>query len=264
MANEPIGRTIAVLLTGAFIAILNQTLINIAIPHLMNDFNVSATTIQWLSTGYMLVNGVLIPITAFLIERYPTRGLFLAAMALFTAGAVICSLAPGFTVMMVGRVIQASGAGILMPLVMNVFFRVFPPEKRGAAMGMMGIAIIFAPAIGPTLAGWIVEHYTWRILFIMMIPLGPLDILLAFRWLRNVGTPTNPVFDSGGAILSTIGFGGLLYGFSEAGSKGWSSLIVVGFLILGGCIRCLLRPAGVKRGATCRWNSGFSVTVCLH
>ncbi|MFC0216568.1 DHA2 family efflux MFS transporter permease subunit [Paenibacillus chartarius] len=234
MEQIHVGRTLAVLLLGAFISILNQTLINIALPHLMSDFNMSATTAQWLSTAYMLVNGVLIPITAYLIATYRTRTLFLAAMVFFTAGSVVCAISTGFTVMLIGRIMQAVGTGILMPLVMNVFLTIFPPERRGAAMGMMGIAMIFAPAVGPTLAGWIVQNYSWHILFIMMIPLGIIDIVLAVKWLRNVGQQTFPKFDTWGAVTSTLGFGGLLYGFSEAGTYGWGSIQVVAFLILGG------------------------------
>lgn len=227
------GRTLTVLLLGAFISILNQTLLNVAIPHLMNEFNVSATTVQWLSTAYMLVNGVLVPVTAFLINSYGTRALFMSAMGLFTAGAVLCSLSNSFVLMLVGRIIQASGAGIIMPVVMNVFLTVFPPEKRGTAMGTMGIAMMFAPALGPTLSGWIVEHYTWRILFLMVIPLALLDILFAFRWLTNVNKLTKPKFDFWGVVFSTLGFGMLLYGFSSAGDKGWESFTVLGSLFVG-------------------------------
>ncbi len=233
MENVHLGKTLAVMMLGAFISILNQTLINIALPHLMTDFNISATTVQWLSTAYMLVNGVLIPVTAFLIATYGTRNLFLSAMVFFTIGSFVCAITPNFSIMLVGRILQAIGAGILMPLAMSVFLTVFPLEKRGTAMGTMGIAMIFAPAIGPTLAGWIVENYTWRIMFIIMIPLGIIDILLAQRWLKNVIKLTYPKFDAWGAITSTLGFGGLLYGFSEAGSKGWSSSTVIAFLIFG-------------------------------
>ncbi|MEK4360518.1 DHA2 family efflux MFS transporter permease subunit [Paenibacillus sp. FSL M7-1455] len=236
MANAKefhMGRTLTVLLLGAFVSILNQTLLNVAIPHLMNEFNVSATTVQWLSTAYMLVNGVLVPVTAFLIESYGTRALFMSAMGLFTAGAVICAVSNSFVIMLVGRIIQASGAGIIMPVVMNVFLTVFPPEKRGTAMGTMGIAMMFAPAVGPTLSGWIVEHYTWRILFIMVIPLAVLDILFAFRWLTNVNKLTKPKFDFWGVVFSTLGFGVLLYGFSSAGDKGWTSGVVLGSLFVG-------------------------------
>ncbi|WP_138495594.1 DHA2 family efflux MFS transporter permease subunit [Paenibacillus pinistramenti] len=233
MNQISMGKTLSVLMLGAFISILNQTLLNVAIPHLMADFNVSATTVQWLSTAYMLVNGVLIPITAFLIESFGTRILFITSMLLFGIGSVICAASPSFSIMLVGRIIQASGAGIIMPLVMNVFLTVFPPEKRGAAMGTMGIAMMFAPAVGPTLSGWIVEHYTWRILFIMVIPLTLMDILLAFAWLRNVSKLSSPKFDAYGAIFSTIGFGALLYGFSSAGSDGWTSGTVVISLAVG-------------------------------
>lgn len=233
MENIHMGRTLTVLMLGAFVSILNQTLLNVAIPHLMNDFNVSATTVQWLSTAYMLVNGVLVPVTAFLIESYGTRVLFITAMSLFTIGAVLCAVSTNFPLMLFGRVVQASGAGIIMPVVMNVFLTVFPPEKRGTAMGMMGIALMFAPAIGPTLSGWIVEHYTWRILFFMVIPLAVLDILFAMKWLKNINRLTKPKFDSWGVIFSTLGFGILLYGFSSAGDKGWTSFTVLGSLIVG-------------------------------
>ncbi|MFB5763190.1 DHA2 family efflux MFS transporter permease subunit [Paenibacillus medicaginis] len=231
--NMSLGRLLTVLLLGAFISILNQTLLNVAIPHLMNDFNVSATTIQWLSTGYMLTNGILIPVTAFLIESFGTRVLFITAMGLFTVGALICAMSTGFTLMLIGRIIQASGAGIIMPVVMNVFLTVFPPERRGAAMGMMGIAMMFAPAVGPTLSGWIVEEYTWRLLFIIVIPLAVIDILFALRWLRDVSKLTYPKFDLLGTVFSTIGFGTLLYGFSSAGDKGWGSMTVILSLFIG-------------------------------
>lgn len=233
MEKISVGRTLSVLMLGAFIAILNQTLLNVAIPKLMINFNVSATTVQWLSTAYMLVNGVLIPVTAFLIESYGTKKLFVTAMSLFTAGSIICAFAPGFSVMLIGRIIQASGAGIIMPLVMSVILSVFPPERRGAAMGLMGIALMFAPAIGPTLSGWIVESYSWRILFFMVIPLAVIDILLALNWLKNVSALSKPKLDLWGIIFSSIGFGSLLYGFSSAGSNGWLSLVVMGTLLLG-------------------------------
>jgi EmrB/QacA subfamily drug resistance transporter len=228
-----VGRLLTVLLLGAFVAILNQTLINVALPHMMNDLNVSANVIQWLVTGYMLVNGVLIPITAYLIERYGARKLFIAAMALFTGGAVICAIAPNFGIMLTGRLIQASGAGIIMPLMMTVFLTVFPPEKRGKAMGLMGIAMIFAPAIGPTLSGYIVQNYTWRILFWLVIPIGLLDLALAAAWMRNITKTSRPKFDFLGFLTSTVGFGGVLFAFSEAGSHGWTSFPVLSTMIIG-------------------------------
>ncbi|MGG3925833.1 DHA2 family efflux MFS transporter permease subunit [Metabacillus fastidiosus] len=227
------GKILVALMLGAFVAILNQTLLNVAIPHIMNDLGISANTVQWLSTGYMLVNGIAIPITAFLIEKFGTRKLFLTAIFLFTIGSLVCSLSTNFTVLMIGRVIQACGAGIIMPLLMTVFFVLFPPEKRGKAMGIMGIVIIFAPAVGPTLSGWLIGHYSWRLLFDIVIPIGVLDLILGFLWMKDVTKVTNPKFDFPGFLFSTLGFGFLLYGFSEAGNDGWTSATVIISLTIG-------------------------------
>ncbi|PFO01502.1 MFS transporter [Bacillus sp. AFS076308] len=227
------GKILTALMLGAFVAILNQTLLNVAIPHIMNDLGVSANTVQWLSTGYMLVNGILIPVTAYLIEKFGTRKLFIAAISLFTVGSLICSLSFNFSMLMIGRVIQASGAGIIMPLLMTVFFALFPPEKRGKAMGLMGVVMIFAPAIGPTLSGWLIGHYSWRLLFDIVIPIGVLDLIFSFMWMKDVTKTTNPKFDFPGLLFSTLGFGFLLYGFSEAGSDGWDSATVVVSLTVG-------------------------------
>ncbi|MFD7525468.1 DHA2 family efflux MFS transporter permease subunit [Paenibacillus chitinolyticus] len=227
------GTVLLVLILGAFVTILNQTLLNVALPHLMNDFNASADTIQWLSTGYMLINGIIIPISAFLIGTFTTRQLFISAMISFTVGSLICGMAPNFTIMMIGRIVQGAGAGIIMPLMMTVILNIYPPQVRGRAMGMIGIAMFFAPAIGPTLSGWIIEHWTWRILFYVAMPIAILDIIFAFLVLKNVTKVTKPVFDFLGFVTSTIGFGSLLYGISEAGSKGWGSVTVVSTIVIG-------------------------------
>lgn len=153
---------LAILMIGAFVALLSNTLLNIALPSIMKDFDVSASTVQWLSTGYMLVNGILIPTTAFLIKKYTARRLFLTSMGLFTIGTLIGGFAPSFSVLLSARMIQASGAALIMPLLMNVLYTTFPPEKRGSAMGIFGLVMIFAPAIGPTLSGWVIQHYDYR------------------------------------------------------------------------------------------------------
>src|SRR5690606_20568663 len=136
-------------------------------------------TAQWLTTVFMLVNGVMIPVTAFLIGKFSTRALFLTAMGLFTIGTIIAALAPGVGILMVGRIVQASGAGIMMPLTQTILFVVFPVEKRGQAMGLFGLVISFAPALGPTLSGWIVGQYPWRALFYIVIPIALLDLIFA-------------------------------------------------------------------------------------
>ncbi|MFC7395175.1 DHA2 family efflux MFS transporter permease subunit [Scopulibacillus cellulosilyticus] len=239
---------IFVLIMGAFVAILNQTLMNVALPKIMNDFNITTSTAQWLTTIYMLVNGVLIPITAFLMEKFSTRVLFVGAMLFFAVGTFICAITPNFSIMLVGRVVQAIGAGIIMPLMTNVFLTIFPPEKRGAAMGMMGVAMIFAPAVGPTLSGWIVENWTWRLLYWIVLPFAVLDIILALVFLKNVFKLKNPKLDIWGVIFSTIGFAGVLYAFSEAGNDGWSDAKVVVTLIVGiiGLIAFVWRELAMK------------------
>ncbi|WP_409347202.1 DHA2 family efflux MFS transporter permease subunit [Paenibacillus sp. MBLB4367] len=221
------------MILGAFLATLNQTVMSVATPKLMGDFNISATTAQWLTTGYMLVNGVLIPITAYFMQRFTTRQLFQASMLIFLAGTIVSAIATDFTVLLTGRMIQAAGAGIIMPLLMNVILTLFPPEKRGAAMGMVGFAVIFAPAIGPTLAGYILENYAWETMFYGMIPLAVLVIVCGFIYLRNVSERVYTKIDMLSVTLSTIGFGALLYGFSRAGSAGWSSTEVLASLAAG-------------------------------
>jgi EmrB/QacA subfamily drug resistance transporter len=227
------GPLLFVMILGAFIAVLNQTIMSVAMPELMVDFDIAATTAQWLTTGYLLVNGVLIPITAFLMQRFTTRELFQTSMIIFLGGTVVSAVASNFEILLAGRLIQAAGAGIIMPLLMNVILTVFPSDKRGAAMGMVGFAIIFAPAIGPTLAGYVMEHYSWRTMFYGMIPFAVIVIVTAFIFLKNVGQRLYPKIDIWGVILSTIGLGALLYGFSSAGSKGWGSAEVVVSIAVG-------------------------------
>ncbi|OLS07802.1 multidrug MFS transporter [Staphylococcus epidermidis] len=227
------GKILAAMLFGMFIAILNQTLLNVALPKINTEFNISASTGQWLMTGFMLVNGILIPISAFLFNKYSYRKLFIIGLVLFTFGSLICAISMNFPIMMTGRVLQAIGAGILMPLGSNVIVTIFPPEKRGVAMGTMGIAMILAPAIGPTLSGYIVQNYDWNLMFYGMFFIGLVTIAVGFFWFRLYQRTTNPKADVPGIIYSTIGFGALLYGFSEAGNKGWGSTEIVSMFIIG-------------------------------
>ncbi len=224
---------IAILLAGAFVSILNSTLLNVALPSMMMDFDVTATTIQWLATGYMLINGIIIPTTAYLIQKYSVRNLFITAMILFTIGTVLSGFAPSFAFLLIGRMIQAAGSAIMMPLLMNVLLTSFPIEKRGSAMGVLGLVMTFAPAIGPTLSGWIIEHYDWRYLFYMIIPIAVIVLLLSIFKLKDTKEKSNATLDTLSVIFSSIGFGGLLYGFSSAGDKGWGDVEVYGTLTVG-------------------------------
>ncbi|MBY0159579.1 DHA2 family efflux MFS transporter permease subunit [Cytobacillus firmus] len=221
--DRPPYGILAVLMIGAFIAFLNNTLLNIALPSIMADLEIEAATVQWLTTGFMLVNGILIPATAFLIEKYTVRRLFIVAMGLFTIGTLVAGVAHAFPVLLAGRMLQASGSAIMMPLLMNVMLISFPVEKRGAAMGVFGLILMFAPAIGPTLSGWIIEHYDWRMLFHFLSPIAGVILVLGAVMLKDKKEKVNIRLDLFSLILSSVGFGGILYGFSSAGNKGWDS-----------------------------------------
>lgn len=224
---------LAVLMIGSFITFLNNTLLNIALPSIMTDLKVEPSTVQWLTTGFMLVNGILIPATAFLIQKYSVRRLFLIAMGLFTLGTIIAGFAHAFPLLLIGRMVQASGSAIMMPLLMNVMLVSFPVEKRGAAMGVFGLILMSAPAIGPTLSGWIIEHYDWRMLFHFVTPIAIAVLLLGFFMLKDKKDKVDIQLDLFSLLLSSLGFGGLLYGFSSAGNKGWDSPYVYVTIIVG-------------------------------
>lgn len=235
--NMKIGPMLAVMLIGAFVGILNETLLATALPSIMEDFGIKEHKVQWLTTAFLLTNGVMIPISAFLIEKFTTRKLFLTAFSIFALGTFISSIAHSFPLLLVGRIVQASGSGIMLPLMMTVILTVIPREKRGGAMGMAGIVISFGPAIGPTLSGWLLEYFSWRACFYVVLPIVLITIICAYFFMQNVTKQTNPRIDLISIILSSLGFGGLLYGFSSAGEgvAGWSSPKVL-ISLIGGAI----------------------------
>lgn len=233
--KRPVNRNVvlAVLVSGAFVIILNQTLMNTALPALMRDFDITANSAQWVTTIFMLVNGIMIPVTAFLIQKFSTRSLFFAAMGLFSLGTVLAILAPVYPILLAGRFIQAAGGGIIIPLMQTILFAIFPLDKRGQAMGTFGLVISFAPAIGPSLSGWIVEHFPWQTLFIMMLPIAIIDLIIAYFILGNVTERTNPRLDTLSIVLSSLAFGGMLFGLGSAGNTGWLSYEVMAPLVIG-------------------------------
>ncbi|WP_404450999.1 DHA2 family efflux MFS transporter permease subunit [Virgibacillus necropolis] len=243
LADDPNGKVMPIMLSliiGAFFAILNETLLNIALTTLMEEFSVSVTTVQWMATGFMLVMGIVIPVSAVLMQWFTTRQMFLGTMSVFTIGTIICSIAPTFSVLLVGRLMQAIGTGLLIPIIFNTFLLIFPPRRRGAVMGIVGLVIMFAPAIGPTLSGIIVEHMGWRYLFITVIPFALFSIAFAYKYLTNVSEITKPKVDILSIVFSTIGFGGIVFGFSSAGGSDDGFLSPVAYLpILIGVIALL-------------------------
>ncbi|RTR27816.1 DHA2 family efflux MFS transporter permease subunit [Robertmurraya yapensis] len=224
---------VTLLLAGSFIAILNQTLMITAIPPIMEEMGITANTGQWLTTVFMLVNGIMIPVSAFLLERFSTRQLFITAMSIFAAGTLVAGIAPNFEMLLIGRVIQSTGAGVMLPLMQTVFLMIFPVNKRGSAMGLIGLVISFAPAIGPALSGYVTEHYSWRVLFFIILPIAIIDIVIAFFALKNVTELKKPKLDVLSIILSSFGFGGLLYGFTSAGNNGWFAMMTILSLGIG-------------------------------
>ncbi|MEG0473032.1 MAG: DHA2 family efflux MFS transporter permease subunit [Solibacillus sp.] len=232
--KKPPYLMIAILFVGAFVAFLNNTLLNVALPTIMKSFNIEDfSTVQWLSTGYMLVGGVLVPASAYLITKFKTKPLFIISMSIFVVGTTMAAFAPTFEILLAGRMVQAAGASAIAPILMNVMLISFPIEKRGTAMGIFGLVMVLAPAIGPTLSGWIVEHYDWSVLFKMILPFAIIALLLAIWKLENV-LPNRPArIDILSVVLSTIGFGGLLYGFSTASTAGWGAVEVWGTILVG-------------------------------
>lgn len=225
MANWGLTRKqiimLIVLVFGTFVTVLNQTVVAPALPSIMSEMSVDAAVAQWLTTGFTLVNAIMVPITAFLTDRFTTRRLFLASMVLFTAGTMLAAWGPNFPVLLAGRLIQAAGAGILMPLVMTVLMWTFPIDRRGTAMGVFGIVIAFAPAAGPTVAGIIIDQANWHIMFWIIAVLCAAVIVFAAAALERGGETNKDVkLDVASVILSTLGFGGLLYGLSAIGSYG--------------------------------------------
>lgn len=238
LADDPNVRTLPIIISliiGAFFAILNETLLNIALTTLMQEFHVSLPTVQWMATGFMLVMGIVTPISAVMLQWFTTRQLFLGTMFIFTLGTTISALAPAFPILLIGRFIQAAGTGLLMPIIFHVFLLIYPPHRRGKIMGIIGLVMMFAPAIGPTLSGIIVEYLGWRFLFITVIPFALFSILFAYKYLVNVSEVTKPKVDVLSLVFSTIGFGAIIYGFSAAGEShsGFLSPEIITIIIVG-------------------------------
>lgn len=225
----------ASLLICGFVGMFSETALNIAISNLMDVFRISAATAQWLTTGFLLTLGILMPMTGLLLQWFTTRQLFIGSLVSSIIGTLIAALAFNFEMLMVARVLQAAGMGLLIPLMFNTILVVYPPEKRGAAMGFVGLVIMFAPATGPTVAGLLIEYLTWHYIFWLSLPFLVIGLLIGLKYLENVTDVTKPRIDLLSVTLSTIGFGGVVFGFSKAGEgeEGWTSAIVVTSIVIG-------------------------------
>ncbi|WP_224391227.1 DHA2 family efflux MFS transporter permease subunit [Pseudonocardia sp. ICBG1293] len=250
--NAPENRTgllLGVMVGAAFVMILNETVLSVALRDLSVELAVPATTVQWLTSGYLLTMAVVIPMTGYLMDRYTPRQMFLAAVSTFTAGTVLSGLAPAFEVLLVGRVVQAVGTALILPLLMATSLRLVPVENRGAAMGTITIVIAVAPAIGPALGGAILSGLGWRWMFWSVLPLSVAALVAGSRWLR-LDTAGRPVpLDVPSVLLSATGFGGLVYGLSalgkgiDGGVPPWIA-VVVGLTAL---VLFVARQRGLQR-----------------
>ncbi|AGW41923.1 albicidin efflux pump [Leifsonia xyli subsp. cynodontis DSM 46306] len=213
------SRVIWLLLAATFVVILNETIMTVALPKLMDDLRVDALAAQWLSTAFMLTMAVVIPITGFLLQRLSTRAVFIAALSLFSLGTLTAALAPGFAVLVGARVIQATGTAIMLPLLMTTLMTVVPPAKRGRTMGNVSIVISVAPAIGPAISGFILNYLAWRWIFLIVLPIALVMLLIGVKYVENVGETSRRRIDVLSVALSAFGFGGLVYGLTLSGES---------------------------------------------
>ena len=227
---------IAVLLVGAFLVVLNQTLLTPALPTIMSNLNVNATTVQWLTSGYALVEAVIIPLNAYLIGRFSTRRLFIGGMLLFAAGSASCAAASSFPFLLLGRVMQACAAGVVMPMVFALILLIFPRENRGVGMGLVGLIISFAPAMGPSVSGILVDSIGWRAQFILVVGLALCVVIAATLALKKFEGFERTTFDGLSVVLVAVGMVCLLYGISTSTSSPTpvmpAVLIVVGIGVI--------------------------------
>nr|WP_239575628.1 DHA2 family efflux MFS transporter permease subunit [Geomicrobium sediminis] len=224
---------VGILLSTSFLSVLNQFLLITAFPQIMSDFQINATEVQWLTTIFMLSIAILVPITAYLIDRFTARALLMAAVLSFLAGTFVAAIAPNFETLLVGRVLQGAGSGMMMPLMQTILLLVYPREQRGYAMGLVGLVINVAPAIGPVISGVLIEAFTWRAVFVLTLPLALFLLVLIYFFMENVTKQRPTSIDISSILLSTLAFGGILYGVNSTDDSALATILIwVGFLAL--------------------------------
>ena len=234
---------VPILLVAAFVVILNETTMNVALTSIMGNLHVTERTAQWLTTAFMLTMAVVIPITGWLLDRLPTRQVFIIAMSTFSVGTLLCAVAPEFGFLLFGRVVQASGTAIMMPLLMTTIMRVIPADRRGGVMGNISMVIAVAPAVGPTLSGIILHFGSWRLIFAFVLPIALGMLALGWTRLGNVGEQKPTPLDLVSIPLSVIAFAPLIYGLSLIGDESvafWVPMLAIGIGI-GGLVAFLGR-----------------------
>ncbi|WP_062079093.1 DHA2 family efflux MFS transporter permease subunit [Demequina globuliformis] len=230
---------IRVLIISAFTVILNETIMGVAIPHLMTDLGITAIDAQWLTTAFLLTMAVVIPITGYLLQRFPTRPLYIIAMSVFVAGTALAAMAPGFEVLLLARIVQACGTAVMLPLLMTTVISLVPERERGRRMGTIGMVISVAPAIGPTISGAILAFASWRFLYVAVLPVAITVLIFGIMSMRSTNEPKETPLDVLSVVLSALGFGALVFGLSQIGESAEGNVgtaiayVAVGAAVIG-------------------------------
>src|SRR5687767_6041183 len=214
---------LAAIVLGTFMAILDNTVVNVALPTLGRVFQADLRLLQWVITGYMLAQGAVIPLAGWFSDRFGAKRIYITALVLFTLGSVLCAAAPSAGALVLFRVLQGLGGGMLMPVGMSFLYRLAPPDKRGAVMGAFGVPMLLAPALGPILSGYFLEFADWRLIFLINIPVGVLAVFAAVRGLpQMLAQRAAGALDTYGIVLGPLGFAALTYGIGESTGAGWT------------------------------------------
>ena len=221
------------LLIGTFIALLDETILNVAFAQLESDLHVPISTLQWLGTAYILTVGILVPVVAFLLKTFSTKTMYLSAMVLYMVGTIICGFSQTFYTLLIFRMVEAAGAGMLMPIMINTVTEIYPHAKRGTALGIVMMIVVVAPGIGPTISGLVLQSFNWHFLFFLTLPFAFFAIILGAIYIKNVSILTKPKIDILSIVLSTCGFGGLILGICLIETKGLGNATVLISLLCG-------------------------------
>ncbi len=234
MAGEDRSKWLALvaIILGTFVSVLNNSLINIALPDLVNVFGSDTATIQWVLTGFMLASAVVIPLSGYMGDKFGTKKTYLVSLIIFVAASTLCGLAWSDTSLIIFRIIQGLGGGLIMPIGMAIIYSIIPRHQIGMALGLWGVASMSAPAIGPTLSGYLIEFLSWRWLFFLSLPVGAFAIIMGLFLLKETPKKETLTFDKAGAFFSILAFGTLLYALSKGQSEGWTSFYIVSLLFV--------------------------------
>ena len=246
---EPKWKVLISIMFGIFMVILDATIVNIAFPTLRSQFGASLADAQWVLSIYVLALGVTTPVSGFLADRFGIKRMYLLGLSIFTLGSILCGLAPSLGLLIAARALQGFGGGIAQPLGPAQLFRAFPPKEQGTALGLFGIALVVAPALGPILGGWLVDLGIWRVIFFVNVPIGILGVFLGSRFLLDYHVEKRPKFDPFGLLTAVVGFGAVLYAASEAEVYGWTgttTLLLFGFGLLALTVHAIIELKFIK------------------